>query len=82
MICRSFTDIAFVDFQDQRNDWGSNGIVSSKQYGESLGRRPQSLNDFTKSCQRLRDADRLFNMSLIECEAKRQSFVRSLKIVR
>lgn len=78
---RSFTDIAFVDFQDPRRDWATNGIVSAEEYKKLLGRQPQSLNDFKYSCSRLAAAGQL-PMNYTTCEMKRQTFGRSLKVIR
>lgn len=77
----SFTDIAFVDFEDTRNKWPNN-LTSSKEYRHLLGRQPQSLNDFSLSCTRLQSADRLYNMTLNECELKRLEFSNSIKTIR
>jgi hypothetical protein len=79
--CRSFTDIAFIDYQDNSTDWLSNGIVSAKAYEARLGRPPQSLNDFAMSCERLLMAQKL-PMPLSTCEAKRQQFGQSMRVIR
>jgi hypothetical protein len=79
--CRSFTDIAFVDFTDTSRDWATNGVVSAVEYARLLGRQPQSLNDFKHSCARLLAAGQL-PMSEAECEQRREAFGRSLKIIR
>jgi hypothetical protein len=78
---RSFTDIAFVDFNDTRRDWATNGIVSAVEYAKVLGRHPQSLNDFKYSCRRLSAAGKL-PMSELECEQRRVAFGQSMKIIR
>lgn len=78
----SFSDVAFVDFQEWRTDWKTNKILSASAYMEALKRRPQSLNDFNKSCVRLHAQDRLHNMTLLECNQKLARFAASLKIIR
>lgn len=80
-LSRSFTDIAFVDFQDPRRDWATNGIISAEDYKQVLGRQPQSLNDFKYSCDRLAVAGQL-PMNYTTCEAKRRAFGSSLKVIR
>lgn len=79
--CRSFTDIAFVDFTDTSRDWATNGIVSAAEYAALLGRPPQSLNDFKYSCTRLLAAGKL-PMTEAECEQRRKAFGQSLKVIR
>jgi hypothetical protein len=78
----SFTDFAFIDFLDTRRDWKQNGILTSQQYTASLGRNPQSLNDFKNSCFRLEMLDKLHNMTLQQCESRRAQFASSMKVFR
>lgn len=80
-VCRSFTDIAFIDFQDNSKDWLSNGIIDAQVYTERLGHLPQSLNDFKMSCSRLAENGQL-PMPFADCEARRQKFGNTLRIMR
>lgn len=78
---RSFTDIAFIDFQDVSQDWSTNGIIDAGVYAERLGKPVQSLNDFKYSCNRLGLAGKL-PMPFQDCEARRQMFGNSIKVIR
>ena len=79
---RSFTDFAFVDFEEQRKDWKTNSILTAKQYAQVLGRRPQSLNDYKYSCARLQQRNKLHNMTFEACEQRRLQFANSMKTIR
>lgn len=87
--CRSFTDIAFMDFLDTRRGAfhraGTDYMLTAAEYTQDMlttyGRPPQSLNDFKDSCVRLAAAGQL-PMSLAECEAKRVKFGQAVRIIR
>jgi hypothetical protein len=79
--CRSFTDIAFIDFNDTSQDWRYNNITDASVYAQRLGRPPQSLNDFSKSCSRLLSAGKL-PMTWDDCEQRRKKFGASMRVIR
>ena len=66
---RSFTDFAFVDFEEQRKDWKTNSILTAKQYAQV-------------SCARLQQRNKLHNMTFEACEQRRLQFANSMKTIR